>query len=168
MISGLVPWPRGKNEIIVQLSNRWHSASFGPIVVEYRRLPQVERWEAKLQPGRPFVTISAQVTSPTVLTRAEVQVLPRDGSAEPPYPVQWERKPEGLWEVHAEVPIRQGTNEVTIRAWNEDGESSPGKSQRLVYQKPVEPKPVVIVETPAKSVGRPVAPSGSVSAPPAP
>lgn len=157
-ISGLVRLHRGTNAIGVLLNNRWHSAAFGPIVVEYRRPPLIERWEAKLQPGRPFARISARVASLTALTRAEIGVVPQVGNAEPAYPARWERKSGGVWEVLAEVPIQQGANEVTFRAWNQDGESTPPKPEHLVYQKPVEPKPDLIVAVTEKAVSRPVAP----------
>ena len=75
---------------------------------------------------------------------------------------------KGVWAVLAEVPLTQGANEVILRTWNEDG-ASPEKSERLVYEKPVEPKPDLIVETAEKAVvGRPTSPSSSGSAPPAP
>jgi hypothetical protein len=49
-------------------------------------------------------------------------------------------------------------NEIIIRTWNEDGPSLE-KRQPLIYEKPVEPKPELIVETPEKVVvGRPLAP----------
>src|SRR5207237_3355485 len=80
-LSGSVRLPRGKNEITVQLSNRWHSATFGPIVVEYRRPPQVDPWEARVLDGRPFAQLSAQVASVTALTRAELEVLDPSGKA---------------------------------------------------------------------------------------
>src|SRR5262249_14549769 len=69
-----------------------------------------------------------------------------------------DRRGESTWSVLAEVPLDQGANEVTLRTWNEDG-ASPERSQRLVYQKPVEPKPDVLAETPEKvGVGRRTAP----------
>ena len=157
-ISGLVRLHRGTNAIGVLLSNRWHSVAFGPIRVEYRRPPLVERWQASLLPGRPFAGISARVASLTALTRAEIEVLPQAGNAEPPNSARWERRAEGVWEALAEVPIRQGANEVTLRTWNQDGESTPPKPVRLVYQKPVEPKPDLNVAESEKTVGRPIAP----------
>ncbi len=64
-ISGTVRLPRGMNQIQIQLSNPWHTTTFGPIVVEYRRPPQVRQWEPRLLEGRPFARISAQIASPT-------------------------------------------------------------------------------------------------------
>ncbi len=53
----------------------------------------------------------------------------------------------------AEVPLSQGANDVTLRTWNEDGPSLE-ISKQLVYEKPVEPKPVLSVESPEVAVVR--------------
>jgi WD40 repeat protein len=157
-ISGSVRLPRGKNQIQIQLSNPWHTMPFGPIVVEYRCPPQVEQWETRLLEGRPFARVSARVASLTALSRAEIEVAPRPQN--PPnaqtYPAHRELGAKGVWTVFAEVPLTQGVNEVTLRTWNEDG-ASPEKSERLVYEKPVQPKPDLIMESSENAVvGRPI------------
>ncbi len=156
-ISGSVRLPRGKNQIQIQLSNPWQTTTFGPIVVEYRRPPQVEELEVKLLKARPFARVSARVASVAALSRAEVEVVARTPN---PHVVQiysaaQEPNANGGWTVLAEVPLSQGANEITLRTWNADGPSQE-KSERLVYEKPVEPKPDLSVESPeTANVGRP-------------
>jgi hypothetical protein len=139
--------------VSVELANRWHSASFGPLAVRFRRPPQIERGKAELIEGRPFAAVSARVQSASALTGAEVEVVSR--STDPPKRQVVRPKPEAAgdaWVVAAEVALEPGLNEVVVRTRNEDGVSE-ALSKRLVYTKPVEPKPEVTLLTPEK-VGR--------------
>jgi hypothetical protein len=159
-VSGLAPLARGPNRISVRLSNRWHTQDFGPILVEYRRPPQVGSFAVKMQAGRPFAQVSARVASLTALTRAEVQVVHESGAAPAAqtYVARREQRAQDDWAVSAEVPLEQGANQIILRTWNEDG-ASLEERKRLVYEQPVERKPDIIVETPEKiNVGRPAVP----------
>ena len=153
-ISGTVRLPRGKNQIQIQLSNPWHTTTFGPIVIEYRRPPRVQQWEPRLLEGRPFARISADcIADRFVHAQIEVSSRNRIPSTAQTSPRHREPRGEGGWSVLAEVPLSQGANDVTLRTWNEDGPSLEISNQ-LVYEKPVEPKPVVSVESPEVAVVR--------------
>jgi len=157
-VSGSIQVPRGKNQIQVQLSNPWHTTTFGPIFVEYRRPPEVQAWEVTLLSGRPFARISALLASLTALSRAEIEVASptQNRPTAQPYAAQFEPRGKGVWAVSAEVPLTEGANDVALRTWNEDG-ASQVKSERLVYAKPVELKPDLFVESSENAVvGRPV------------
>jgi hypothetical protein len=150
---GLVQLSGGPNRIAVRLSNRWHTKDFGPILVDYLRPPRVEPLAVTMRAGRPFAQLSAQVTSMTALTRAEVEVVHQARTAPPAhtYVARREQRAKDVWAVSAEVPLEQGANQIILRTWNEDG-ASPEQQERLVYEKPVEPKPDVIAETPEERI----------------
>jgi hypothetical protein len=155
-LSALVGLHAGVNRLKVRLSNRWGSATYGPAVLQYRRPPLVGPAEARPRDGRPSAAVSARVRSLTALTRAEVEVVHR--SASPTTSRVQSPRPEAVgddWVIAAEVPLEPGENEIIVRTWNADG-PSPAVSRRLTYEKPVEPKPEVLVETPEKVVRRPV------------
>jgi hypothetical protein len=155
-LSGTIRVLHGPNphQVSVQLSNRWHSATFGPIPVEYRRPPKIEDLHARVLADRSFARLSAMITSLTALTGAEIKVVHLSGIA--PADRTFDARPVQqnggtVWTLDAEVPLQQGTNELILRTWNEDG-ASPEKRVELVYEKPVEPPPDVrLGETPERA-----------------
>ncbi len=146
MLTAVVPVPRGSHRIRVRLSNRWDEATSGPVPVEFRRPPLVERLEASVLPGRPYAAVAARVASLSTLGRVEIDVMsaPTNMASRKVHIPRWERAGDA-WDVNAEVPIEPGTNEIVVRCWNEDGPAAESR-RTLVYTKPVKP-PVVDLES---------------------